>query len=166
MKHDKALRMLAALALIAASQLARATDSCSWVNSAEYAAIVGGKLDGAPNGNESTCTASFDRYQGTAQVQVVSGFGESSRYAGLVKFWQEENAKARRRGEAVEEKAIGDAFCWATVPNFTSPTTQCMQELPGKRVLYARISAPKSGGKAPPMETALKLLSTAAPRAK
>lgn len=166
MKHDKALRMLAALTLIAASQVALAGDSCSWVTSAEYTAIVGGKLDGAPNGNESTCTASFDRYQRTAQLQVVKGFGESSRYAGLVKFWQEENARARKQGEPVEEKAIGDAFCWAKVPNFTSPMTECMQELPGKRVIYARVSAPKGGGKAPPMETALKLLATAAPRAK
>jgi hypothetical protein len=41
-----------------------------------------------------------------------------------------------------------------------------MQELPGKRVLYARVTAPKSGGKAPPMETALKLLAAALPRVK
>jgi hypothetical protein len=145
---------------------ARAADPCSWVTPAEVASIVGGKLDGPPIGSGSTCTASFNRYQGTAQVQVVEGFGESSRYAGLVNFWQEENAKARKRGEAVEEKAIGDAFCWSALPNFTSPKSECMQELPGKRVLYARVSAPKSGGKAPPMDTTLKLLATAVPRAK
>lgn len=152
--------------LAASPQRSRAADPCTWVTPAEYAAIVGGKLDGQPVGSGSTCTASFGRYQGTAQVQVVEGFGLSSRYAGLVKFWQEENARMRRNGEAVEEKAIGDAFCSARLPNFTSPTTECMQELPGKRVLYARITAPKSGGKAPPMADALKLLSTAAPKAK
>jgi hypothetical protein len=166
MKVDRKFRVLAALTLIAAWQVARAADACSWVTSAEYATIVGGKLDGAPNGNESTCTASLDHYQRTAQVQVVSGFGASSRYADLVKFWQEENASARKRGEPVDEKSIGDAFCWAKVPNFTSPRTECMKELPGKRVIYARVTAPKSGGKAPPMETTLKLLGAAAPRAK
>jgi hypothetical protein len=145
---------------------ARAVDSCTWVTPAEFAAIVGGKPDGKPVGTDETCTASFDRYQRTAQVQRVSGFGESSRYAGLVKFWQEEDAQARKRGESVEEKTIGDAFCRARVPNFTSPMTECMQELPGKRVLYARVTAAAGGGKPPPMETALKLLSTALARAK
>ena len=166
MRSRAALLISALVGLPVGSGPAHASDSCTWVTPAEFALIVGGKLDGPPSGSESTCTASFDRYRGTAQVQVVSGFGESSRYAGLVKFWQEENARARRQGEPVEEKTIGDAFCWAKVPNFTSPTTECMQELPGKRVIYARVSAPKSGGKAPPMETALRLLSTAAPRAK
>lgn len=143
-----------------------AADSCSWVTAAEFTAIVGGKMDGAPVGSGDTCTVSFDKYQRTAQVQRVDGFGLSSRYAGLVRFWQEENARKRKNGEAVEEKTIGDAFCSAAVPNFTSPTTECMQELPGKRVLYARVTAPKSGGKPPPMDTALKLLTTALPRVK
>jgi hypothetical protein len=166
MPMRRVLLLSTVLGLTTGAATALAAEPCSWVTPADYSAIVGGKLDGAPNGNESTCTASFDGYQRTAQVQVVSGFGMSSRYSGLVKFWQEENANARKRGEPVDEKTIGDAFCSAKVPNFTSPTTECMQELPGKRVLYARVTAPKSGGKAPPMETALKLLAAALPRVK
>ena len=161
-----ALKFLAAATLSTLSPLAAAINSCSWVTPDEFAAIVGGKADGKPAGNEETCTVSFDRYQRTAQVQVVSGFGMSDRYAGLVKFWQEENARVRKSGGTVEEKTIGDAFCSARVPTMTSPTTECMQELPGKRVLYARISAPNGTGKAPPMETTLKLLTTALPKAK
>jgi hypothetical protein len=160
------LNFSAAVMLPIFNSLAAAADSCSWVTAAEFTAIVGGKIDGAPVGSGDTCTVSFEKYQRTAQVQRVDGFGVSNRYAGLVKFWQEENARKRKNGEAVEEKTIGDAFCSAAVPNFTSPTTECMQELPGKRVLYARVTAPKSGGKPPPMDTALKLLATALPRAK
>ena len=166
MQTRTALLASAFLALQLSPELARAVDSCSWITPAEYAAIVGGKADGKPVGNEETCTMSFDRYQRTAQVQVVSGFGMSDRYAGLVKFWQEENARIRKSGGAVEEKTIGDAFCSARVPTMTSPTTECMQELPGKRVLYARLTAPNGTGKAPAMETTLKLLTTALPKAK
>jgi hypothetical protein len=166
MRTRVALLASTLLALQLNSETARAVDSCSWITPAEYAAIVGGKPDGKPMGNEETCTVSFDRYQRTAQVQVVSGFGMSDRYAELVKFWQKENARVRKSGGTVEEKTIGDAFCSARVPTMTSPTTECMQELPGKRVLYARISAPNGTGKAPPMETTLKLLTTALPKAK
>ncbi|MGE5713102.1 MAG: hypothetical protein ACM32F_04450 [Betaproteobacteria bacterium] len=166
MQKKGVLLLSTALGLMAAAVTSHATDSCSWVTPAEYAAIVGGKADGKPVGNEETCTVSFDRYQRTAQVQLVSGFGMSDRYAGLVKFWQEENARIRKSGGTVEEKAIGDAFCSARVPTMTSPTTECMQELPGKRVLYARLTAPNGTGKAPPMETTLKLLTTALPKAK
>jgi hypothetical protein len=164
--HSRLLMAITALMLAPWCGQAQAADACSWVTPAEYAAILGGKADGAPSGNEDTCTATFDRYQRMAQVQRVDGFGMSDRYAGLVKFWQEENAKARKRGETVEEKSIGAAFCSAKTPNFTAPTTECMQELPGERVLYARVTAPKSSGRPPPMEAALKLLATALPRAK
>jgi hypothetical protein len=41
-----------------------------------------------------------------------------------------------------------------------------MQELPGKRVLYARVTAQHGSGKAPPTDVALRLLATALPKAK
>jgi len=152
------------VAITMASQQAWAGDSCSLLTPAEFAAIVGRKADSAPGGSGKVCTATFDGYQATAQLQVVSGFGMSGRYSGLVNFWKEENAKARKRGEPVEEKTIGDVFCSAKVPHFSSPGTECMKELPGERVLYARVSAPMGSGKAPPMETARKLLAAALPR--
>ncbi len=166
MSHCKRALFISAVAALATPAAVLAAEACSWVTPAEYAAIMGGKADGKPLGNEETCDVTFDRYQRTAQVQVVSGFGLSDRYAGLVKFWQEENARIRKSGGAVEEKTIGDAFCSARVPTMMSPTTECMQELPGKRVLYARITSPNGSGKAPAMETTLKLLATALPKAK
>lgn len=154
-----------AAAFTALPAAALAAPVCSLVTAAEYAAIVGARLDAPPGGSGSTCTATFDRYRRIVQVQVVDGFGESDRYDGLLKFWREENDKARKRGEKVEETKAGAAVCEAKVPHFTAPSTRCMRELKGRRVLYATVSAPGGSGKAPAPEQVLKLLDTAAARA-
>src|SRR5512135_1890863 len=121
---------------------------CALVTAAEYTAIVGGKPDGAPVAGGSTCSVSFDRWQRNAQVQVVEGWGMGDSYQDLVKFWREENAKSRKGGAKVTETTVKDAFCEAAERPFQAPSTRCMRELPGERVIYATISA--TSGSPPP----------------
>lgn len=160
------LALLAALATASAPSRAAELNICSLVTAAEYTAIVGTKLDAAPGGSGSACTATFNGYRSIAQLQVVEGFGESDRYAGLVKFWRGENAKSRARGNQISETSVGTAFCESKREAFVSPTTRCMRELPGKRVLYATISSTIDEGTPPPVDRVMKLLDTATPRAR
>ena len=167
-KYGFGRHYMVALVLAAAVSPARAGDhdACKLVTAAEYEAIIGAKADSPPGGSESTCGIMFDGYRAVAQVQVEDGFGESDDFAGLVAFWKEENANARKRGDKVEEKTVGDAYCYSTVPAFTSPSTTCLRELKGKRVLYAMMSLPSDGGQPPPVATVMKLLDTATTRAR
>jgi hypothetical protein len=77
---------------------------------AEFAAVAGGQR---PGGSGKVCTATFDGYQANGSC-VVSGFGMSGRYSGLVNFWKE-SAKARKRASQ-KKKTIGDVFRSAKVP--------------------------------------------------
>jgi hypothetical protein len=165
LRFRRAALACGALALCATADAAAPRSPCSLVTAAEFTAIVGAKPDGAPVAGGSSCTVTFDRWQRTAQVQIVDGFGEGDTFASLVKFWREENARARKNGARIVEQTVRDAFCEAKEPTFTSPETRCLRELPGRRVLYATITAPKPG--APPAVAAtLKLLDTATPRAR
>jgi hypothetical protein len=144
-------------AVITGSAGAGQIDACGLVTAAEFAAIAGGTLDDSPGGGE-TCTADFDGYSKQAQVQVVEGFGMGSGFEDLMQFWKEENAAARGRGETVEERVIGDAMCWASVPAFLRPSTRCIRAK-GRLVVYATLS--QNGTEPPSMEAAMKLLDTA-----